>query len=224
MSNDSSVRPRNRNMMAMMAALILLTAVPAVVHGVWSRRWDNTQELAVSAQKLEDLPRQFGNWKAQGDDEAMPEEAIRELQCAGYFNRRYVNQKLGRDVTVMLMVGPSGPLIRHPPEICYGNRANKLLQDPTDIGITTSDSRRHTFRLLRYKNPSSVSGEFSVCYGWSDDGTWSVPSSPRVRFGGAPLLYKIQVLTADAAPADDKLPAATAEFLAEFLPLFCDSH
>ena len=82
----------------------------------------------AAARSVEDFPRQFGEWKQHGDDETMPEEALRELRCSGYINRHYVNQKLGREVTVLLMVGQSGPLVRHPPEICYGNQANELLQ------------------------------------------------------------------------------------------------
>lgn len=222
MSSDRIVRPRKFTAAAMVAALVALTAAPAVVHGVWSRRWRDPADITAAAQSVEEFPHQFGDWKQHGDEEKMPEEAVRELQCAGYFNRHYVNQKLGRDVTVMLMVGPSGPLIRHPPEICYGSRANTLLQDPVDVKLATSDARNHVFRFLRYKNSGAVSGEFSVCYGWTADGTWDVPDYPRIRYGGAPLLYKVQVLTTDAVPKDGSLPVATAQFLNEFLPLLRD--
>jgi hypothetical protein len=43
-----------------------------------------------------------------------------------------------------------------------------------------------------------------------------------VRFGGEPLLYKLQVLTTDAVPTDGTLPIATAQFMNEFLPLLRD--
>ena len=222
MSSNPSVRPRKLTLVAMVAVTIALTAAPAVVHGVWSRRWRDPADISTAAHSVEEFPRQFGDWKQHGDEEKMPEEAVRELQCAGYFNRHYVNQKLGRDVTVMLMVGPSGPLIRHPPEICYGNRANKLLHTPVDIKFATPDARTHTFRFLRYMNPGAASGEFSVCYGWTANGMWEVPEYPRFRYGGAPLLYKVQVLTSDAVPADGTLPVATSQFLNEFLPLLRD--
>jgi len=222
MSSDSMAPTRKFTLVAMVVVTIALTAAPAVVHGVWSRRWRDPADITAAARSVEEFPRQFGEWKQQGDEEKMPEEAVRELQCAGYFNRHYVNQKLGRDVTVMLMVGPSGPLIRHPPEICYGTRANKLLQDPVDVHVATPDARQHTLRFLRYKNPGAASGEFSVCYGWSADGTWDVPEYPRFRYGGAPLLYKVQVLTGDAVPPNGSLPVATTQFLNEFLPLLHD--
>jgi Protein of unknown function (DUF3485) len=222
MSADPVVRRQNFTAMAMVAAAVVLTAAPAVVHGVWSRRWQDPADITAAARSVEAFPRQFGDWKQHGDEAQLPEEAIRELQCAGYINRHYVNQKLGRNVTILLMVGPSGPLVRHPPEICYGNQANKLLQDPVDVNVATPDAQKHTFRFLRYKDPGAASGEFCVCYGWSANGTWDVPDYPRVRYGSEPLLYKLQVLTSDSVPHDGGLPVATSQFLNEFLPLMRD--
>jgi hypothetical protein len=206
----------------MLVGLVLLTAVPAIVQGVLTRRWHGAADLSGGAKRLVDFPTQFGDWQQQGEEEKVPEDAIRELQCAGCFNRHYVNQRLGRDVTVIVMVGPAGPLIRHPPEICYGNRANKLLAKPVDVELTTSDKVAHKLRLLRYANPRAMSGEFSVCYGWSESGAWDVPAYPRVEYGAAPMLFKMQVLSTDAMPKDGGLPSATAQFLNEFLPLLRD--
>jgi len=213
---------RKFTVIAMLVAAVMLTAAPAVVHGVWSRRWRDPADMSAAARSVEDFPRQFGEWKQHGDDETMPEEALRELRCTGYINRHYVNQKLGREVTVLLMVGQSGPLVRHPPEICYGNQANELMQKPANVDLSSPDARKHTFRFLRYKNPGAASGEFSVCYGWSADGTWDVPDYPRLKFGGEPLLYKLQVLTSDPVPRDVNLPVATTKFMDEFLPLLRD--
>src|SRR3984957_11520193 len=159
MSNVPASPGRKFTVIAMLVAAVMLTAAPALVHGVWSRRWRDPADMAKAARSVEDFPRQFGDWKQHGDDETMPEEAVRELRCAGYINRHYVNQKLGREVTVLLMVGPSGPLVRHPPEICYGNQANELLQKPANMAGASPDSQNHTFRFLRYKNPGAASGE-----------------------------------------------------------------
>jgi hypothetical protein len=215
--------PRGRaTVAAMLVGLVLLTAIPAVVQGVLTRRWHGAADLSGASKRLVDFPTQFGDWQQQGEEEKVPEEALRELQCAGCFNRHYVNQRLGRDVTVIVMVGPAGPLIRHPPEICYGNRANELLAKPIDAELTTPDKVQHRLRLLRYANPRAVSGEFSVCYGWSENGAWDIPAYPRVTYGAAPMLFKMQVLTTDAIGKDGELPPATAQFLNDFLPLLRD--
>jgi hypothetical protein len=212
---------RKRTVAAMVVGLVLLTVLPAIVQGVVTGRWRGAANISDAAARLEAFPSQFGDWQQQGD-EKVPEEALRELQCAGYFSRHYVNQRLGRDVTVILMVGPAGPLIRHPPEICYGNRANQLLGKPVEIDLQTSDNVKHRFRLLNYDNPRAASGQFSVCYGWSEDGAWNVPAYPRVEYGSAPMLFKMQVLTTDAVPKEGGLPPATARFLNDFLPLLRD--
>jgi hypothetical protein len=206
---------------AMLVGLIILTALPAIVQGVLTRRWQGAADISGAAARVEAFPAQFGDWQQQGEEQ-VPEEALRELQCAGYFSRHYVNQRLGRDVTVLLMVGPAGPLIRHPPEICYGNQANELLAKPAEIELQTSDAVKHKFRLLSYDNPRAASGQFSVCYGWSVDGAWNVPAYPRVDYGAAPMLFKMQVLTTDAVPKDGGLPPATDQFLSDFLPLLRD--
>jgi hypothetical protein len=215
-------RSGRRTLAAMLAGLVVLTSVPAIVQGVLTRRWTGKADISGAADRLVAFPTQFGDWQQQGDEEKVPEEALRELQCAGCFNRHYVNQRLGRDVTVIVMVGPAGPLIRHPPEICYGNMANQLLAKPVDIELTTTDSVQHRLRLLRYANPRAVSGEFSVCYGWAENGTWNVPAYPRIEYGGAAMLFKMQVLTTDTVPKDGSLPTATTQFLNDFLPLLRD--
>jgi hypothetical protein len=215
-------RSGRRTLAAMLVGLVVLTSVPAIVQGVLTRRWSGKADISGAADRLVAFPTQFGDWQQQGDEEKVPEEALRELQCAGCFNRHYVNQRLGRDVTVIVMVGPAGPLIRHPPEICYGNMANQLLAKPVDVELTTTDSVQHRLRLLRYANPRAVSGEFSVCYGWAETGTWNVPAYPRIEYGGAPMLFKMQVLTTDTVPKDGSLPTATTQFLNDFLPLLRD--
>lgn len=138
---------------AMLVGVVVLTSVPAIVQGVLTRRWSGKADISGAATRLVEFPTKFGDWQQQGDEEKVPEEALRELQCAGCFNRHYVNQRLGRDVTVIVMVGPAGPLIRHPPEICYGNRANELLAKPVDIELTTADSVQHRLRVVLRQSP-----------------------------------------------------------------------
>jgi hypothetical protein len=43
-----------------------------------------------------------------------------------------------------------------------------------------------------------------------------------VEYGGASMLFKMQVLTTDAVPKDGSFPVATARFLDDFLPLLRD--
>ncbi|MGE3315772.1 MAG: exosortase-associated EpsI family protein [Planctomycetaceae bacterium] len=190
-----------------------LTAVPAVIHGRIMNRWGMPADLQVGAARVQNFPTQIGDWKRVRDEE-LDRTVTEELKCAGYVNRQYVNEKTGREISLLLFVGTPGPLVRHPPEICYGNRANTLLRGPEQITIGDSNE---TFRALRYKAPGPTGSEFTIVYAWSDREHWSVPDYPRTEFGGEPMLYKLQVLSTDLVEEGKILPASCEQFLQSFV-------
>ncbi len=205
----------------MVIVLLVLTAVPAVIHGHIMNRWGVPADLQTGALRVRDFPQQIGDWR-RVSDEVLDQTVVEELKCAAYVNRRYVNEKTGKDVSVLLFVGSPGPLVRHPPEICYGNRANKLVRGPESFVLPSVEGTQCAFRVLRYQPPGNARGEFSICYAWGDGQSWNVPDYPRSAFGGYPRLYKLQVLSADTLEKDEKLPKSAAEFLTAFLQMARD--
>ena len=202
----------------MAVVLLTLTTVPAVIHGKIMNRWGYSADLQQAAAQVRNFPQQIGDWKRVADEELDP-AVVEELKCAGYINRKYVNEKTGKDVSLLLLVGPPGPLVRHPPEICYGNQANRLLKGPERLQIPQQDTECD-YRVLRYRAPGNTRGEFSVCYAWSDGTSWSVPERPRMAFGGLPLLYKLQIHSTDTLDEGRTLPASAEEFLHAFTECF----
>lgn len=200
-------------------AMAALTVVPAVIHGRLTNRWGEPADMHAAAIRLDSFPQQAGDWEQLGEQETLPPEILRELQCTGYLNRRYGNRQTGDEVLVMVMVGSPGPLVRHPPEICYGNRANTMLGKPHLARIQAVDGQEHTLRVLRYRTPGDTGTEFSICYGWSAGGRWQVPEYPRLEFGSEPLLYKLQLLSSDDLPEGSEMPDAVSAFLHDFLPV-----
>jgi len=201
---------------ALGAVLLAITIVPAVIHGRIMNRWGLPPNLHSAAARVQNFPEKVGDWKRLADEE-LDQTVVEELKCAGYVSRRYVNEKTGKDVSVLLLTGPPGPLVRHPPEICYGNRANRLLKGPSLYSLVDGNGATDEFRVLRYRAPGSTGAEFSICYAWSDGGKWSVPNYPRTAFGGEPLLYKLQVLSTDALEGDEQFPASAEDFLTAFV-------
>jgi hypothetical protein len=197
---------------ALVVAVIALTAVPAVIHGKIMNRWGMPADLQVAASRVQNFPERIGEWRRLRDEE-LDRTVTEELKCAGYVNRQYVNEKSGREISLLLFVGTPGPLVRHPPEICYGNRANTLLRGPELISLDSDQ----TFRGLRYKAPGATGQEFSICYAWSNGQQWSVPDYPRTTFGGEPLLYKLQLLSTDSVAEGKILPASAEQFLQLFV-------
>lgn len=198
--------------------LAVLSIVPAVLHGRFTNRWGAPFDRQSAARRVEAFPREFAGWRLDEQQELAP-QVQNELQCEGYFSRKYLHARTGEQVWVILMVGPPGPMVRHPPEICYVNRENVLVQEPQVVQLQEAADRKHDFRVLRFRSPGVAAGEFSVCYAWSSGSAWQVPDFPRLEFGGKPLLYKLQLMSTDPTVASGESPAIWSNFLRDFLPI-----
>lgn len=176
-------------------AIVALTALPAWWHGRVLNRWGAPPNLEAAGERLHEFPRQLGDWICAEDEPPLSEPVCRELGLSSHFHRRYTHQVTGEQVEVLLMVGPPGRLVRHPPEICYGSRANEQLGEGQPLEIT-EEPAAHQFQELYFRQRKQPAPEeFAVAYGFaSNAGVWSTPASPRMAFGAEPLLYKLQVL------------------------------
>ena len=73
-------------------------------------------------------------------------------------------------------------------------------------------------RLLSYESSSSIDGDFFVSYAFGCRGVWDVPKSPRLAYGGEPVLYKLHVLTDMASEASAESPEGMVNFIELLLP------
>src|SRR5689334_3843754 len=186
----------NAKILMAVAAAVALTIGPALIEGYYVNRWGTPPDLAGASDQIEKFPREFGKWKFVEAGDSLSEDICRELGIAGYISRTYSNQQTGALVRVLLMVGQSGPLLRHPPYICYASLANEQIGDMTKMQASTT-SPAGEFNLLQYKRAHSVTNDrFLVAYGLATDAIWKVPALPRIEFGAAPTLYKVQLLAA----------------------------
>ncbi len=201
-----------------LAAATALTIVPALIEGHYVNRWGTPPDLSGAANQVESFPDHFGDWTLTQNGEQLHPEVCRELAIAGYMTRTYTRRKDAASVSVLLMVGQSGPLIRHPPNICYANMANEQIGEMTQFQVATT-SPPSEFNLLQYKRAGSViNDQFLVAYALATDATWKVPTRPRIEFGAAPMLYKVQLLTS----LDPSQPRETgAQLLKQFASEFC---
>lgn len=147
-------------------------------------------EIKAGAGRVAGIPFEFGDWKMIQEIE--PKERVLEvLQCSAYLQREYENTATGNQVSVVWVVGPSGPTSVHIPEICYSSqnhvlktRASKSLKIGGNLWGTT------------FQSNTVDAQSFSVFYGWSRGQEWIASDNPRFDFGGVALLYKMQVSTA----------------------------
>lgn len=206
------------------ALIAILTVPPALLQGRYVHRWQTPEAQVDAATHLEELPREFGRWRAVEDGEPLSAEVCQELGLSGNIKRTYVDVDSGTQIDLLLMVGASGKLVRHPPNICYGNRANQQVGVMETIS-TTGVEPASSLSLIEYRRDAEAAGtRFLVAYGFSTGEEWSSPKWPRMEFGGEPMLYKMQLLT---PVAGDNRQAALDEqvaFLNQFVQQFAQWH
>ena len=165
-------------------------------------------DISATAERLKNLPPQIGAWTLAQEGEPLAENISRALGLAGYSSRVYANQATGDIVTVLLMVGESGRLVRHPPDICYASRSNTQVGDAESLEISTTVPPS-VFKLLEYERSGRAAEErFLVAYGLTEGQVWSSRRYPRYTFGAAPYVYKLQMLTS-LAPIEDRSAGGT---------------
>jgi hypothetical protein len=213
---DSDVEQRRRRL-ALVLAVFALTIPAAYYSGIVLLRWGDPMDLSRHLSTLDEVPDQLGDWRFVAEGKPISPSAMDKLQVRGHLNRVYEHPGTGQRVALLLLLGPAGPLVRHPPEICYESSANSLLSSrPLTIDLGGEPER---LRLLSYRSESMIDGDFLVAYGFGADRHWDCPASPRRVYGGKPILYKLQVLTDAAAERSSADPQGLADFLRHLLPV-----
>jgi hypothetical protein len=193
-----------------------LTIPVAIVQGHLSNRWGPQPELARAVAAVNQLPSELGDWSVTSRAEPLSPYVCRTLKLAGHLHRIYEQTDSGRRVALLLLVGPGGPLVRHPPELCYESLDNRLLDSQTMT--VTIDGQEHHFRLLRYEAAPGREQDFAVVYSFGCRQRWDVPGSPRLSYGGEPALLKLQLLIDGRHDRRESTVRALSDFLRQLVP------
>ena len=203
-----------------LAAVLLamgLTVASGAVIGKMSSRWGPSQGLLAAASKLEEFPEQFGNWKLQSRIE-MGGETVKMLECSSHISRVYVNQESEPPeiVSVIVILGPSGPTAVHTPEVCFSSRANETLESRIPIAVGNSDDR---FWAMTFESNDLHADLIRVYYGWTPGNHWAATEDPRISLAWCPYLYKIQLESRLPAGSDLTSNDPCKNFLEDFVPV-----
>jgi hypothetical protein len=200
--------------------LPILAAVPllltfGVAEGTWTERWHQSHAAEDAAALLAGVPATVGEWHSQ-DEELDPRQAVK-AELSGSLLRQYTNRSNGAAIMVMLVCGRPGPVALHTPDICFVGSGQEMIE--TQKAQTIPDDRPAQFFVAKFRRGDETVAEyFRVAWGWSANGDWSAPASPRLAFARVPALYKLYVVRpmvrADEPLADDP----TSKFLRLFLP------
>lgn len=197
-------------------ALVAMTVVVGIVHGRWTNRWGHRPDIKSAGIRLEQLPMTIGDWQSKTND-ALDPGAASLLRCAGTVSRVYENGKTGDRISIAVLLGPSGPISVHTPEVCYSSQDYHISQDRTRWTLADADQSGDELWDLRMEGNDISAAPFRVLYGWTNNKLWHATENPRFSFGGSSYLYKLQL--AGPIPTEEQKRDVCREFLTEFLPI-----
>lgn len=204
-----------------------LTIASGAFYGIRSNRWGPSGTLREVGAKLESFPTNFAAWEMQ-KTERMGKEAIDQLQPAGYIQRLYVNRENGAMVSVTVMVGSSGPMAVHTPEICYGSRDHEQLGPRQAIripSVSTGDDKNQedkeydTVWKTTFRMKGIDAQTMNIYYAWSPGDRWAAAENPRFTYASKPFLYKLLLANQVPAGHNQKETDPGLQFLIDFLPV-----
>ena len=76
-------------------------ATAAVVEGMRSNRWGETEDMRAAAAKLDKVPPAFGDWTSA--ENPIDAKVLRVAEASGHVSRTYTNRKTGARVNVLLL-------------------------------------------------------------------------------------------------------------------------
>lgn len=203
---------------------ILLASIaviaPGMAHGIWTCRWDLSDEPQASAARLASLPLSIFNW--EGEDLPVDAQQVSRVDLAGLLVRRYDHRdKKGHTsphVLVMVACGRPGPTSVHSPEICYPGQGYRQMAERQRKSIHCSTGDAEFFMApFEKKNQGGEAERIQIYWSWKGTGGWVAPSQPRFVFGAQPVLHKLYVVQPLSGPHEVSAKACE-EFIQNLIP------
>lgn len=198
------------------AAVLVLIAGGALVHGAVTLRWDalEPKEKRDLTEKLHALDLADAEWRSEVIPTDMP---TNERSTAT--SRRYVGPT-GRVVSMSLISGIPGSVATHTPDVCYPSSGYKALRGPKKEAVALPNGQTGELYVADFEKKSQTRVDrVRVRWAWTVGGEFVAPDSPRWAFAKslrAPTIYKVYVVTllpeaeGDAVPEEDAITKAFA--------------
>ncbi|MDR0705360.1 MAG: EpsI family protein [Planctomycetaceae bacterium] len=199
--------------------IIFTTFCMTVYSGMQTGRWSPFKGLLEARAVLRDLPKEINGWDAVGEDQTLDNDTITMLQIQdGYIARSYRNSTTQAVVHLVLMVGPTGRVVVHTPEICFGGKDYQKEDNRVSVTIpvvlqdkpTESDD---TFWRVDFVNRGLKRDKISFYYSVSLGKSWIATENPRSAFQYSRYAYKIQIQSLSDGEEDN-----VKKFLQDCLP------
>jgi hypothetical protein len=210
----------NRNWLA-----LLTLVVASIVGNFFSRSSassvDRERLLQAGAQVVAALPGTIGPWRSN-PAKAVAEEDPLASECRGSASLAYVNSETGEQVSLLLVIGSTAPLIGRTPEACCDGTRFEVLGAPQTETISSAGNASDRFHQVTFRSRSDSSEIHRLYLAWHRaQGAWEAPQNPRLSLGAEPVLFQLQLTTRLAAQTSDAAatPDAARHFLDDLLPV-----
>jgi hypothetical protein len=228
--DDLAASPRNGTNAVVWAVIAcLFLASSAVVRFIQDRRHrEETSWTEDCPFPLDKIPRTLGHWTNSVDMPKLDSKTM--LITGGKTNiiRTYSDESTGVRLLVLVLFGPTEPVIPHIPEVCYPANGFSKADDSinrqikyTFIDNTGKESQERSafFRSVVYQKLKILEGVF---YSFRYNGEWS----PDVGGGQklprrTPGVFKVQiqrVMIPGESRDIDKYPDPIEDFLKSLIP------
>lgn len=172
---------------------------------------------------MKSIPEEFGDeesgiWKRTEASE-LPDYAIDQLKVDDAEHWTYVNEKNGEKVAVSFLIGPTGRLGVHTPEVCLAGGGYQVHQERVREEFSKPEGESgdaDTFWQVSINNRMAPDHLYVVYYGLGTGKTWWAKEKPRYELSRFPFILKLQVETYMTGDLEKYNPAR--EFLKAFLP------
>ncbi|MGL4595053.1 MAG: exosortase-associated EpsI family protein [Thermoguttaceae bacterium] len=191
--SQSKIVPLIMGIIVVAAIGIGMTAYSGILTG----RWGAFSGFDEARKTLLELPTEIGDWIV---DAEMPlsKEDVQILQIQdSYIARQYSNRRTGEQVHLVIMLGPSGRVVVHTPEICFGGKNFEKENNRTSeaFSVTLFDKKGtvdDSFWKVDFINRAIRGQQISFYYGVSAGEQWAALDNPRTTFRTKRYVYKLQ--------------------------------
>jgi hypothetical protein len=194
---------------------LFLVMATALVHGVWTQRWQKSADMESAIARLSNAPGDLGAWKAEPVE--FDDDALSAAGAQGSWVRRYTDARSGASVLVILLCGRSGKMSVHRPEYCYRGAGYEVMTDPAHCEIP-GDPPALCWTTRFRKEETTGSVQLRIFWTWFGNGVWQAPDSPRLTFAPLPALYKLYAVR-ELPPRQERLEQdPSLDLLQQLLP------
>lgn len=180
--------------------------------------WGAPPNMIEAARKLAACPETIGDWQFVSKEE-FTDRVEDILQAEAHVSSTYRNSKTGEEVSLMIVLGPAGPIASHDPTLCYPKVGYRQVRGPIPKPIET-DSTSDAFWLASFQASQLGHPPLNVYYAWSNGADWKAPEWARYAFAGSRYLYKVQVASTSLMIEKDEEENACTSFLRAFCPVW----